>query len=218
MDNEKLKKQLRDMCIAADGLATAMHLFYANVSSDILDDIIAQAKKENLQQEELDKWVNMKRTIETPRGPVRVVNTDEQPIEIKTQREPTFDSNPKCYFCGGVIEGLPWIKEGKPACKKCCDNAHHCGQDCDYDDACCQAGSPCGRSAVAYDPNESQPVDTKPAITGESLRNLLGMQVCRCNVPCDVCAIDKRLGACVKLELVGGHYICLAPTPNTTIE
>lgn len=93
---------------------------------------------------------------------------------------------------------------------------NHCGQDCDCDDACCQAGSPCGRSAVTYDPNESQPVDVKPVITGDSLRNLLGMQVCRCNVPCDVCAIDKRVGACVKLELVGGDYICLAPTPNTT--
>lgn len=75
---------------------------------------------------------------------------------------------------------------------------HHCGQDADMDDACCQAKG------------------DKPAITGESLRNLLGMQVCRCNVPCDVCAIDKRVGACVKLELVGGDYICLAPTPNTT--
>lgn len=49
MDNEKLKTQLRDLCIAADGLATAMHLFYANVSSEILDHIIAEAEKENKQ-------------------------------------------------------------------------------------------------------------------------------------------------------------------------
>lgn len=96
-------------------------------------------------------------------------------------------------------------------------NLHHCGQDCDCDDACCQAGSPCGRSTATYDPNESQPVDVSPAITGESLRNILGMQVCRCNVPCDVCSIDKRVGACVKLELVGGDYICLAPLPNSVV-
>lgn len=175
MDNEKLKNQLRDMCIAADGLATAMHLFYANVSSDILDDIIAQAEKENRQQEELDRWLNMKRTIETLCGPVHLVNQD------KVSKE------------------------------ELCEMTNHCGQDADMDDACCQArgtGSPCGRSAAAKE----------PAITGDSLRNLMGMQVCRCNVPCDVCAIDKRLGACVKLELVGGDYICLAPTPNTTTE
>ena len=88
------------------------------------------------------------------------------------------------------------------------EHQHHCGQDCDCDDACCQAGSPCGRSAVTYDPNESQPVDVKPAITGDSLRNLMGMQVVRIDVPCDVCAMDTD--DCVKVELAGGDYICLA--------
>lgn len=71
--------------------------------------------------------------------------------------------------------------------------------------ACCQVDD--GNAAV-----------DNPATTGNSLRNILGMQVCRCNVPCDVCAIDKRVGACIKLELIGGDYICLAPTPNTTTE
>lgn len=115
--------------------------------------------------------------------------------------------------CGALLRLIRYLKKQELE-----EQEHHCGQDCDCDDACCQAGSPCGRSAVAYDPNESQPVDTKPAITGESLRNLMGMQVCRCNVPCDVCAIDKHVGACVKLELVGGDYICLAPTPNTVTK
>lgn len=52
-----------------------------------------------------------------------------------------------CQVCGDVIA------------------SHHCGKDADMDDACCQA---------AYDPNESQPVDVKPAITGESLEKLVG--------------------------------------------
>lgn len=103
MDNEKLKKQMRDMCIAADGLATAMHLFYANVSSDILDDNIAQAVRENSHQENYDRWMDMKRTVETPSGSVRIVDTDKGPKEqlrdilkngmpdIQVERDPSYD-------------------------------------------------------------------------------------------------------------------------------
>lgn len=162
MDNEKLKKQMRDLCIAADSMATAMHLFYANVSSDILDDIIAQAERENRQQEEnFDKWRDMKRTVETLCGPVLLLNLDDH---------------------------------------------HHCGQD-----ASCPVGGGC---ATVQDPNESQPADTHV-----SLNDLLGMEVISVgDMPCDACNPDNYDGRpCVKVELVGGTYLCLAPRPNSII-
>lgn len=84
---------------------------------------------------------------------------------------------------------------------------HHCGQDCDCDDACCQAGSPCGRSAAAKE----------PVITGESLKELVGMQVVSVNgEKCDYC-VSRYNAPCVKVELVGGYYICLAPLPNSIV-
>lgn len=90
----------------------------------------------------------------------------------------------------------------------------HCGQDADMDDACCQA---------AYDPNESQPVDVKPAITGESLKDLLGMEVMFVFHHCHKCGdCTFREGAdgsecpCVKVELVGGDCLCLAKRPVVT--
>lgn len=101
-------------------------------------------------------------------------------------------------------------------CQVCGDDiaTHHCGQDADLDDACCQAGSPCGRSAVTYDPNESQPVDVKPAITGESLKELVGWQVVSVMPPghkCQGCLFDRDDFRCEKkVELVGGHFLCLA--------
>lgn len=134
------------------------------VQTNMLNLIRFYRHKVNANKPEPWEEANAIRTINTPCGPVNLVNQD------KVSKE------------------------------ELCEMTHHCGQDADMDDACCQVKG------------------VKPAITGESLRNLMGMQVCRCNVPCDVCAIDKRLGACVKLELVGGDYICLAPTPNTTTE
>lgn len=84
-------------------------------------------------------------------------------------------------------------------------DTNHCWQDVDMDDACCQA---------AYDPNESQPVDVKPAITGESLKELVGWQVVSVMPPghkCQGCLFDRDDFRCEKkVELVGGHFLCLA--------
>ena len=89
---------------------------------------------------------------------------------------------------------------------------HHCGNDADMDDACCQA---------AYDPNESQPVDTKPAITGESLKKLVGWQVVSVMPPghkCQGCLYSSDDFRCEKkVELVGGYFLCLAPLPNSIV-
>lgn len=90
--------------------------------------------------------------------------------------------------------------QNRPVCGDAIDTkveSHHCGLDADMDDACCQVKG------------------VKPAITGESLRNLMGMQVVRIDVPCDVCAMNTN--DCVKVELVGGYYICLAPLPNSIV-
>lgn len=144
MNNEQLKQQLRDLCIAAASLATAMHLFYANVSSDILDHIIEEAEKENRQQEDHDRWLNMERTVETLCGPVRLVNQD------KVSKEEL----------GEII--------------------HHCGQDA----------------------KEEAHV---------SLNELLGMKVICVGgsaMKCEGCSWN--CDDCVKVELVGGDYICLA--------
>lgn len=77
------------------------------------------------------------------------------------------------------------------------DNPHHCGQD-----ASCPVGG--GSAAV---------------ITGESLKDLLGMEVISVgDMPCDACNPDNYAGRpCVKVELVGGTYLCLAPQPGSII-
>lgn len=79
---------------------------------------------------------------------------------------------------------------------------NHCGKDADMDDACCQA---------AYDPNESQPVDTAPM----SLHELTGMQVVGAypkGWKCKDCIFSEMKNSrCEKkVELVGGYFLCLA--------
>ena|GEM_PF-2930333 len=83
---------------------------------------------------------------------------------------------------------------------------NHCGQD-----ASCPVGGGC---ATVQDPNESQPADTRV-----SLNDLLGMEVISVGgMPCDACNPDNYAGRpCVKVELVGGHMLCLAPRPNSII-
>lgn len=99
-------------------------------------------------------------------------------------------------------------------------DTNHCGQD---------AGSPCGCSAVAYDPNESQPVDLDDACcqvrehqpAGYAYKDLLGMEVMfvfpRCH-KCEYCTFREGHNGsecpCVKVELVGGDYLCLAKRPK----
>lgn len=77
------------------------------------------------------------------------------------------------------------------------DEQHHCGQD-----ASCPVGG--GSAAV---------------ITGDSMKDLLGMEVISVgDMPCDACNPDNYAGRpCVKVELVGGYYLCLAPIPNSII-
>ena len=82
------------------------------------------------------------------------------------------------------------------------DITHHCGKDADMDDVCCQA---------AYDPNESQPVDTAPM----SLHELTGMQVVGAypkGWKCKDCIFSEMKNSrCEKkVELVGGYFLCLA--------
>ena len=99
-------------------------------------------------------------------------------------------------------------------CQVCGDDiaTHHCGHD-----ASCPVGGGC---ATVQDPNESQPADIHV-----SLKDLVGMQVVAVNdVPCSKCICGDGhtpsgypLPECVKVELVGGTYLCLAPMPNSII-
>ncbi len=80
------------------------------------------------------------------------------------------------------------------------DNTHHCGQD-----ASCQVG-------------DGSAVVDKPVITGESLKQLMDYQVigvCEPGFPCEGCVQDHYNTPCVKVELVGGYMLCLAPLPNS---
>lgn len=82
------------------------------------------------------------------------------------------------------------------------DSARHCGQD-----ATCQVGD---GSAVAEE----------PVITGESLKQLMDYQVigvCEPGFPCEGCVQDHYNTPCVKVELVGGYMLCLAPLPNSIV-
>lgn len=76
----------------------------------------------------------------------------------------------------------------------CADvDTHHCGQDADMDDACCQARN-----------YNHQPEDC-------TFKDLLGMEVISYGgkaMKCEGCSWD--CGNCAKVELVGGDYLCLA--------
>lgn len=79
------------------------------------------------------------------------------------------------------------------------DNPHHCGQD---------ASCPVGGGSAAVNQENS-----------DSLKDLLGMEVISVgDMPCDACNPDNYAGRpCVKVELVGGTYLCLASQPGSII-
>lgn len=58
-----------------------------------------------------------------------------------------------------------------------------------------------------------------PVENSDSLKDLLGMEVISVgDMPCDACNHDNYAGRpCVKVELVGGTYLCLAPQPGSII-
>lgn len=75
------------------------------------------------------------------------------------------------------------------------DEQHHCGQDA------CQVGD--GIAVV------------KPA---EHLKPYLGWEVISVgDMPCEGCPQDHYGTPCVKLELIDGSYLCLAPQPNSIV-
>ena len=89
---------------------------------------------------------------------------------------------------------------------------HHCGQDADMDDACCQVRS----SRVDH---TAAPAAVKEL--PDSIAQLVGMQIVSAFRPgwkCEECAFSHIEGArCEKkVELVGGCYLCLAPIPIVT--
>lgn len=83
---------------------------------------------------------------------------------------------------------------------------HHCGQD-----ASCQVGD--GSAVVNEIP--------------DSIKSLEGMQVIKvCGPKCKDCPCGdgpreypsgRDMSSCVKIELVGGYTLCLAPLPNSII-
>lgn len=86
------------------------------------------------------------------------------------------------------------------------DNPHHCGQD-----ATCQVGD--GSAVVNEVP--------------DSIKSLEGMQVIKvCSPKCKDCPCGDGLreypsgreaSSCVKVELAGSYYLCLAPLPNSIV-
>lgn len=146
----------------------------------------------------------------------QMINETTHRIEIKGMREPTFDSGigVSCHNCGKSIRpcDVYTMVEGNPFCITCAaielkrvplaPMPHHCGQD-----ASCQVGD--GSAAVE-----------KPVITGESIKKLMDYQVvgvCEPGFPCEGCVQDHYNTPCVKVELVGGYMLCLAPLPNSIV-
>ena len=89
---------------------------------------------------------------------------------------------------------------------------HHCGQDADMDDACCQVRS--GRVDHAAAPAAVKELP-------DSIAQLVGMQIVSAFRPgwkCEECAFSHiDFARCEKkVELVGGYYLCLAPIPIVT--
>lgn len=139
----------------------------------------------------------------------------------------------KCDKCGGnMFEGFGEEEGGKILCFNCASQItteelqqaldeyrsaclHHCCQD---------AHDPCGELGTEGNPIPlPSPVGGGSAAVnqenGDSLKDLLGMEVISVgDMPCDACKPDNYAGRpCVKVELVGGTYLCLAPRPNSII-
>lgn len=143
----------------------------------------------------------------------QMINETTHRIEIKGMREPTFDSGigVRCDKCGKSIRpgDMCIFHNEKIFCNDCgCDNSetgtapHHCGQD------------------VSNESSQSSPSseNDKPVITGESIKKLMDYQVvgvCEPGFPCEGCVQDHYNTPCVKVELVGGYMLCLAPLPNS---
>ena len=143
----------------------------------------------------------------------QMINETTHRIEIKGMREPTFDSGigVRCDKCGKSIRpgDMCIFHNEKIFCNDCgCDNSetgtapHHCGQD------------------VSSKSSQSSPSseNDKPVITGESIKKLMDYQVvgvCEPGFPCEGCVQDHYNTPCVKVELVGGYMLCLAPLPNS---
>lgn len=147
----------------------------------------------------------------------QMINETTHRIEIKGMREPTFDSGigVRCDKCGKSIRpgDMCIFHNEKIFCNDCgCDNSetgtapHHCGQD-----ASCQVGD--GSAVVNEVP--------------DSIKSLEGMQVIKvCGPKCKDCPCGDGLreypsgrdaSSCVKVELVGGYYLCLTPLPNSIV-
>lgn len=83
------------------------------------------------------------------------------------------------------------------------DNQHHCGQDTAH-----------YRTIVESQGIHIHEGNTPPEGWG-NLKSLLGMEcIGITKAKCQSCPQDHYGTSCVKLELVGGAYICLAPNPQ----
>lgn len=147
----------------------------------------------------------------------QMINETTHRIEIKGMREGRpIDRGigVSCHNCGKSIRpcDVYTMVEGNPFCITCAaielkrvplaPMPHHCGQD------------------VSNESSQSSPSseNDKPVITGESIKKLMDYQVvgvCEPGFPCEGCVQDHYNTPCVKVELVGGYMLCLAPLPNS---
>ena len=122
-------------------------------------------------------------------------------------------------YCRGVLEQflsreITWAKfVEKVALPFCHENINEFvnaikeGRSDSGQDATCQVG-------------DGSAVVEKPIITGESLQQLIGYQViavCKPGSKCNGCPYEHYNAPCVKVEIVGGFFLCLAPLPNSIV-
>jgi hypothetical protein len=119
-------------------------------------------------------------------------------------------------YCRGVFEQflsreITWAKfVEKVAIPFCHENVN------EFVNAIKEGRSDCGQDASCPVGGGSAAVNQE---NSDSLKDLLGMEVISVgDMPCDACNPDNYAGRpCVKVELVGGTYLCLAPQPGSII-
>lgn len=164
------------------------------INSIHFEDVVEDAKEQTLM---IDQYLAMCRYRANLKARIRIlrdqIKRDREMPPIQTQHDPNFDD----------------VDTEQKAMAM-----HHCGQDADMDDACCQAREkrPVGDDSAAVE---------EPIITGDSLKELVGWQIVSVMPPkwkCQGCIFDSEESRCEKkVELVGGYFLCLAPLPNSIV-
>lgn len=133
----------------------------------------------------------------------------QDPIEIELAKGKLLTMVAHLHNLNARIINLDRLLNGeepnRKGCQVCGDGiaTNHCGQDAAH-----------YRAIIESQGIHIHEGNTPPEVWGD-LKSLLGMEVIALTrAKCQSCPQDHYGTPCVKLELVGGIYICLAPKPQ----